>query len=51
MIALAVYPLKKVFCSFSTKHLMDKMLGEGDITQTQYNACLRGAQAFYKESS
>ena len=25
------------------------MLREGDITQTQYNICLRGAQAFYKE--
>ena len=43
-------PLEKVFCSFSTKQLMDKMLREGDITQTQYNTCLRGAQAFYKES-
>ena len=29
---------------------MDKMLREGDITQTQYNTCLRDAQAFYKES-
>ena len=29
---------------------MDKMLQEGGITQTQYNTCLRGAQAFYKES-
>ena len=29
---------------------MNKMLQEGDITQTQYNTCLRGAQAFYKES-
>ena len=43
------FPLEKVFCGFSTKNLMDKMLREGDITQTQYNTCLRGAQAFYKE--
>ena len=26
------------------------MLREGDITHTQYNTCLRGAQVFYKES-
>ena len=39
-----------LFCGFSTKNLMDKMLREGDITQTQYNTCLRGAQAFYEES-
>ena len=44
------FPLEKVFCGFSTKNLMDKMLREGDITQTQYNTCLRDAQAFYKES-
>ena len=43
-------PLEKVFCGFSTKDLMDKMLREGDMTQTQYNICLRGAQAFYKAS-
>ena len=43
-------PLEKVFCSFSTKSFMDKMLEEGDITQTQYNKCLQGAQAFYNES-
>ena len=29
---------------------MDKILREGDITQTQYNTCLWVAQAFYKES-
>ena len=28
-------PLEKVFCGFSTKMLMDKMLREGDITQVQ----------------
>ena len=27
-------PLEKVFCGFSTKNLMDKMLREGNITQT-----------------
>ena len=43
-------PLEKVFCGFSTKMLMDKMLREGDITQVQYDTCLRGAQAFYKGS-
>ena len=37
-------------CGFSTKNLKDKMLWEGDITHTQYNTCLRGAQVFYKES-
>ena len=29
---------------------MAKMLREGDITQVQYDKCLRGAQAFYKRS-
>ena len=43
-------PLEKVFCDFSTKSLLDRMLGEGDIAQTQYNTCLRGAQPFFKES-
>ena len=43
-------PLENVFCGFSTINLMDKMLREGDITLAQYNTCLRGAQAFYKES-
>ena len=43
-------PLEKVFCGFSTKSLLDRMLGEGDIAQTQYNTCLRGAQPFFKES-
>ena len=43
-------PLEKVFFGFSTKMLMAKMLREGDITQVQYDKCLRGAQAFYKRS-
>ena len=42
--------LVKVYCGFSTKSLLDRMLGEGDIAQTQYNTCLRGAQPFFKES-
>ena len=43
-------PLEKVFLPFCTKNLMDKMLREEDITQTQYNTCLQSARAFYKES-
>ena len=43
-------PLEKGFCGFSTKNFMDKILREGDITQTQYNTCLWVAQTFYKES-
>ena len=43
-------PLEKVFCDFSTKSLLDRMLGEGDIAQTQYNTCLRDTQPFFKES-
>ena len=33
-------PLEKGFCGFSTKNFMDKILREGDVTQTQYNTCL-----------
>ena len=36
-------PLEKVFLPFCTKNLMDKMLREEDITQTQYNTCLQSA--------
>ena len=43
-------PLEKVFYDFSTKSLLDRMLGEGDIAQTQYNTCLRETQPFFKES-
>ena len=33
-------PLEMVFCGFSTKMIMDKMLREGDITQVQqYDTC------------
>ena len=42
--------LEKVFCGFSIKMFMDKTLREVDITQVQYDTCLRGAQAFYKGS-
>ena len=42
--------LENVFLGITTKRILNRKINEGDITQTQSDTCLHGAQAFYRHS-
>ena len=43
-------PLENVFLGITTKGILNRKLNERHITQTQFDTCLHGAQAFYRKS-
>ena len=43
-------PFSGTFIGIVTKSLLNRLLNQGDISQTQWNLCIEGAIAFYKHS-
>lgn len=43
-------PLSEVFIGLTTKTKLNKLLNEGDISQSQWEKCIEGCIAFYRDS-
>ena len=43
-------PLSEIFIGLTTKTTLNKLLNEGDISQSQWEKCIKGCIAFYRDS-